>query len=156
MNDVSAAFPIRQLILRWRLPGWCGGEAAAYAYEGRMLRDDYILRLIRQLGEVMARIAGKRKDEEYEAAVDEAGKAWDDLLGHPRSLVDVVDTPTLAALLKERGRMHAAAQLLIEEGRAHVGNGDRDRARACFRRAGELFMYCDETHTPSAARPRRS
>ena len=106
-----------------------------------MLRDDYIIRLIKQLGAFLARIAGKRKQEDYEGALAEAGKAWDDVIGQPpRELVEVLDTHTLAEMLKEPVRMRAAAQILIEEGRAYAGKGDPAHAAICYRRAWELYL----------------
>jgi hypothetical protein len=106
-----------------------------------MLRDDYIIRLIKQLGAVLARIVGKRNAGDYEGALQEAGKGWDDLIGQPpRELVDVIDTQTLAAMLKEPAKMRAAAQLLIEEGRAQAGRHDPVHAAICYRRAWELYL----------------
>jgi hypothetical protein len=106
-----------------------------------MLRDDYIIRLIKQLGAVLARIVGKRNAGEYESALQEAGKGWDDLIGQPpRDLVDVIDTKTLAEMLKEPEKMRAAAKLLTEEGRAYAGKGDPIHAAICFRRAWELYL----------------
>jgi hypothetical protein len=105
-----------------------------------MLRDDYIIRLIKQLGAFLARIAGKRKAGDYEAALAETGKAWDELIGHPRELLDVLDSHTFAGMLKDPARIRAAAQLLVEEGRAYGGKGDPAHAAACYRRAWELYL----------------
>lgn len=106
-----------------------------------MLREDYIIRLIKQLAAALARIAGRRKAGDYEGALAETGKAWDDLIGQPpRELVDVLDTATLAGLLKEPARMRAAAQLLVEEGRAYAGKLDPVHAAICYRRAWELYL----------------
>lgn len=106
-----------------------------------MLRDDYIIRLIKQLAAFVARIAGKRQAGDFEGALREAAKGWDDLINQPpRDLVDLVDTPTLAELLKEPARMRVAAQLLIEEGRAYTGKGDPVHAAVCYRRAFELML----------------
>jgi hypothetical protein len=106
-----------------------------------MLRDDYIIRLIKQLGAVLAKIVGKRNAGDYDAALQEAGRGWDDLIGQPpRELVDVIDTHTLAGMLKEPAKMRAAAQLLIEEGRAHGGKNDPVHAAICYRRAWELYL----------------
>jgi hypothetical protein len=105
-----------------------------------MLRDDFIIRLIKQLGQFLARIAGKRKDEDFDGAIAEAGNAWDELIGHPRALVDVLDTHTLAGMLKDPTRMRAAAQLLVEEGRAYTGKRDPVHAAVCYRRAWELYL----------------
>ena len=106
-----------------------------------MLREDYIIRLIKQLGAFLARIAGRRNAGDYDGALAEAGKAWDDLIGQPpRELVDVLDTATLAGLLKEPAKMRVAAQLLVEEGRAHAGKQDPVHAAMCYRRAWELYL----------------
>jgi hypothetical protein len=106
-----------------------------------MLRDDYLIRLIKQLGAFLARIAGKRRDRDFEGALDEAGKAWDDLIGQPpRELVDVLDTHTLAELLAEPAKMRVAARLLVEEGKAYAGKGDPVHASICYRRAWELHL----------------
>lgn len=106
-----------------------------------MLREDYIIRLIKQLGAFLARIAGKRREGDFEGALDEAGKAWDDLIGQPpRELVDVLDTHTLADLLGEPAKMRVAARLLVEEGRAYAGKGDPAHAAICYRRAWELYL----------------
>ncbi|NVB78698.1 MAG: hypothetical protein HOV81_09915 [Kofleriaceae bacterium] len=105
-----------------------------------MFREDYIMRLVRQLGDFLARIAGKRRAKDFEGAIAEAGKAWDELIGHPRELVDVVDTPTLASMLREPRKMRVAAQLLVEEGHARAEKGDPASAAVCYRRATELVL----------------
>lgn len=105
-----------------------------------MFREDYIIRLVRQLGDFLARIAGKRRAKDFEGAIAEASRAWDELLDHPREVVDVVDTPTLAAMLREPGKMRVAAQLLVEEGHARAGKGDPPHATVCYRRALELVL----------------
>lgn len=110
-------------------------------YGRRMLRDDYLIRLIKQLGAALARIAGRRKSRDFEGALDETGKAWDDLIGQPpRELVDVLDTRTLAEMLKDTSRMRVAAKLLVEEGRAYAGKGDPIHAGLAYRRAYELLL----------------
>jgi hypothetical protein len=106
-----------------------------------MLRDDYLIRLIKQLAQALARIVGRRKKGDFDGALDEAGKAWDDLIGQPpRDLVDVLDTHTLADMLKDPARMRAAAQLLTEEGKAYAGKQDPVHAALCYRRAWELYL----------------
>jgi hypothetical protein len=106
-----------------------------------MLRDDYIIRLIKQLAAFLARIVSRRRAGDYDGAIAEAGKAWDDLVGQPpRELVDVVDTHTLAELLKEPAKMRVAAQLLIEEARSYAGKGDPVHATLMYRRAFELYL----------------
>jgi hypothetical protein len=103
-------------------------------------REDYVIRMIRQVAEFVAKIAGYTTRRQYESAIDEAGRAWDELLDVPRALVDRIDGPTLARLLKEPGRMRVAAELLVAEGKAYAGKQDPVHAMLCFRRALELYL----------------
>lgn len=103
-------------------------------------RSDYIMRLIRQLVDFIARISGYNRRGEHDKALVEAARAWDNLLDAPRELVDVVDTPSLARLLREPHKMRAAAQLLIEEGKAFAGKRDPVMAALRYRKALELYI----------------
>lgn len=106
-----------------------------------MFRDDYLIRMIKQLAAFLARVAGHNRKGEYEEALREAGQAWDELFHDvPRDLIDVVDSPTLAGMLRDPARMRAAAQLLAEEGRALAGKGDPAHAAVRYRRALELYL----------------
>jgi hypothetical protein len=105
-----------------------------------MQREDYIFRLIRQLAEALAKITGLRDQREYKRALAATEDAWEGLVGHPRSLVDVVDTPTLARLLGEPSKMRVAAKLLWEEGKTLAASGDPMHATICYRRAVELVL----------------
>lgn len=103
-------------------------------------RSDYLMRLIRQLVDFIARISGYNRSGEHDKALVEAARAWEDLLDVPRELVDVTDTPTLAAMLREPQKMRAAAQLLIEEGKAFAGKRDPMTASLRYRKALELYL----------------
>lgn len=99
------------------------------------------MRLIKQFADFIARAAGFNRKGEHEKALQETQRAWAELLHDvPRELVDVVDTPTLASLLREPQRMRAAAQLLVEEGRAIRGKGDPATAAMRTKRAIELYL----------------
>jgi hypothetical protein len=78
-----------------------------------MIREDYLMRLIRQLVDALARIAGYRKQGEYDRAMAEVARAWEEL-GVPRDLVTATDGQTLAELLREPARQRVAAELLAE------------------------------------------
>src|SRR5436190_13512878 len=82
-------------------------------YPSAMIREDFLMRLIRQATEAIARMIRKRDDGEYDAAQRDADGAYD-LLGIPRELCDVVDTPTLAGLLGEAEKIRVAARLFWE------------------------------------------
>jgi hypothetical protein len=105
-----------------------------------VLRDDYIGRMIRQLGEFLARISGLAAKQDYLGAFDEVGRAWTDLLDVPRELVEVLDGPTLARMLGDPAKMRAGGELLAEEARLHTAKGDLVHAMQCSKRAFELFL----------------
>jgi len=119
-------------------------------------QEDYLLRLIQQLGVFAANIVGLNQKGEYDQALAAADQAWGKLLEDtPRALIDAVDTPTLAGMLREPAKIRAAAQLFIEEGRALAGKGDSQRAAARFRRAMELIFEAralDPTGEATASR----
>lgn len=103
-----------------------------------MFRDDYLMRQIEQLAGFLARAAGFSAGGAPSEALRELQQAWDQLLGDvPRDMVDVLDPPTLAGLLRSPERVKAAAQLLAEEARALEVLGD-PRAPAVLRKAREL------------------
>jgi hypothetical protein len=105
-----------------------------------MFREDYIIRLIQQLVDAIARIAGLNRRGDHDKALAEAEQAWGQLLDAPPDLVDAVDTATLAEMLRSPEKMRIAAQLLHEEGRAFAGKGDPLHAGARYRRAMELVL----------------
>ena len=119
-----------------------------------MIREDYLMRMIKQVGEFLARIAGHTKQREYDAALEQSDRAWTEVLDVPRELVDRVDGPTLASMLREPDKMRCAAQLLTEEARAYAGKRDPLHAGMCYRRAYELYLEAralDPTDADDAA-----
>jgi hypothetical protein len=105
-----------------------------------MLRDDYLMRLIQQVADFLARIAGHDRKHDPEAAIEEASRAWDELLGVPRAVVEVTDSSTLADLLRDPAKIRAASQLLVAEARVTKGTGDLPGAAMLYRRALELVL----------------
>ncbi len=92
------------------------------------------MRLIKQVGDCHT------KRREYDDALEQANRAWTDVLDVPRELVDRMDGPTLAATLREPEKMRFAAQLLAEEAKAYAGKQDPVHAAMCYRRAFELYL----------------
>jgi hypothetical protein len=105
-----------------------------------MFREDYIIRLIQQLVDAIARIAGLNRRGDHDKALAEAEQAWGKLLDAPPDLVGAVDTATLAEMLRHPDKMRVAARLLHEEGRALAGKGDPLHAAVRYRRAMELLL----------------
>jgi hypothetical protein len=98
------------------------------------------MQVIEQLGDFVRKVAGLADKGKYEEALDMSSRAWSELLDVPRDVVDRVDGPTLAELLREPAKMRAAAKLLVEEARAYAGKGDPMHATLCYRRAYELML----------------
>ena len=119
-----------------------------------MFREDYIIRLIKQLADFVARIAGYRQAGEFERAQAEIERARDELLGFPPGLVDAIDTPTIVSLLRHPDKLRAAARLFWEEGLVLRSRRDPLTAAARFRRAFELYLEAraiDPTEEDTAA-----
>ena len=105
-----------------------------------MIREDYILRLVKQLADSVRRIARLRGRGDHEEAMAEADRAWGELLDAPCELRDALDGKTLAGLLGHPKSMRAAASLLAEEGRVMAARGDPLAAASRFRRALDLRL----------------
>lgn len=115
-----------------------------------MFSEDYVIRMIQQLVAFVAHIAGLNQKGEHDKALAAADQAWGKLIDAPRELIDAVDTPTLAGMLREPAKIRAAAQLLHEEGRALAGKGDPLHAQIRYRRALELML---ELRTIDTSKP---
>lgn len=105
-----------------------------------MFRDDYVLRLIQQLAECLARMSRRRGDGRFNDALAESERAWSELFEVPRELADAVSSETLSGLLGHPARIRAAARILHEEGRIHAARGDGLTAAVRYRRALELLL----------------
>ncbi|MEO8703090.1 MAG: hypothetical protein ABI867_23800 [Kofleriaceae bacterium] len=102
-------------------------------------REDWIIRMIRQFTEALARIAGLRKAGDLREAEQAADRLYEEL-GIPRELTTVVDTPTLAGMLKVPEKIRCAALLQWEEGHLLKAKGDPLHAHRKYKRAHELFL----------------
>lgn len=105
-----------------------------------MLREDYIVRLIRELGAFVRRIAGLREEGALQKAMDEAGRGYEDLLGMPPGLSELLDSAGLAELLGQADKIRVAARLSWEEGHLYKAQGDPLAAFGRYRRALELYL----------------
>jgi hypothetical protein len=105
-----------------------------------MFEDDYLLRMVQQLVDAIARIAGLNQRAAHDEALAVARQAWEELFGMPGELVDRVDGATLASMLREPAKLRLAAQLLVEQARALSGQGDAARAASRYCRAMELVL----------------
>jgi len=98
-------------------------------------REDSLLRQIRAVAAMLARIAGLRMAGQMEEAKAELERSYTTLLGSQTELVRQVDSSTAAKLLGSSDRIQALAQLLDEEAALE---GDEIRAARLRVRAVEL------------------
>ena len=99
-----------------------------------MIRDDFLMRMIRQLAEVIARITGLAKSgrsHEAERALEEACGTF---VGMPKSMIDRLDPETIAKTFGPEKAMVIAA-LLDAEATLEKSDAAERRARAAAVRA---------------------
>lgn len=117
-----------------------------------MLEDDYLLRMIQQLGDAILRIAGLNRRKEHDQALAAADRAWGELIGEiPPELAAAVDSRTLAGLLRQPDKIRLAHDILREQAHALTGTGDPVGAARRYRRALELLL---EARAIEASKPR--
>lgn len=104
-----------------------------------MIREDYLLRQIKLVAEAIARMLKLRKEGQYDEALAVADQLYEEL-GIPRGLHEVVDTPTLASMLRTADAIRMAAQLQVEEGHIYKAKGDPVTAMLRYKRAHELML----------------
>ena len=105
-----------------------------------MIQRDYVLRLIQQLAQALARIAGLKRSGRLDEALDDVGRTLDDLLGPLRGTLDAIDARSAARLLTDRERIEAYALLTAEEASILEMMGDTSRAAHRARRALALLL----------------
>lgn len=97
--------------------------------------DDYLMRMIKQITEAIASIVRKLRGGKLDDAEQELAEAYDGLLEHNRSFLDMVDASTLAMLLGSADKVRLLARLSwldaqLAEARGDSDGGARLRARA--------------------------
>jgi len=105
-----------------------------------MLREDYVMRLIRQIAEFVRAMVRKADAGDYEGALAEADRAYSDLLGMPSGLADRLDSATMASMLGTPERMRAAARISWQEGHVYKSKRDPLAAARKYKRAHELYL----------------
>lgn len=105
-----------------------------------MFREDYLIRLIRQVAEALRRIMGLRQRGQYHEALTASGALYDELTTVPREISDALDTASFARLLGTAEKMRALALLFWEEARIFEASGDPITAKQRYIRAHELFL----------------
>ena len=89
-----------------------------------MIRDDYLMRLVRQLAEALARIAGLRKAGLLDQAGEELDAAFASLGGIDPLLARDGDAAFLLSLVQDPSRREAMARLLEERDALRAARSD--------------------------------
>ena len=103
-----------------------------------MLRQDYTLRAIEQLGLALARILGLRRNSQLEEALREVDAAKSRLPVVPK-MVDQLSATSLVKVLEDPQLVRNVAQLLHLEAEISYALGDAPRAVRALARSKALL-----------------
>lgn len=103
-----------------------------------MLRQDFVLRAIHQLGEALARIVGLRREDKQVEALEAIARAKDALPLVP-GMVDQLSVPDLISTLEDEALTRQLAQLYQHEAELHYQRGDHPRAIRTLARSKALL-----------------
>lgn len=112
-----------------------------------MIREDYVMRLIRQVIEAIARMARLGAQGDHQAARRAAEDAYD-LLGVPAELAAALDSAALAELVGQPDKIRLLARVAIQEAELLRATGDPPGCADRYRRAAELILEA-RTRAPS-------
>ncbi|RLB64923.1 MAG: hypothetical protein DRI90_03360 [Deltaproteobacteria bacterium] len=114
-----------------------------------MLREDYLIKLIRRAAGAIARaLQLSSTGEQLEQADRELSEAMRLLLKLPRSTAAQLDNRTLATMMDDRRTTRLLARAFFVEGEIHRRRGDPKQARASYRRAMELYLAAEVGDDP--------
>src|SRR5512142_2967368 len=103
------------------------------------LKRDYILRILEQLNQAIARILKLRARGDLAGAVRETEDAAGGVAGMDLRMAGSVDTATLVRHLADPVRMAALARLMHERAELAAAQGDQAGERGWRQRAVELW-----------------
>lgn len=103
-------------------------------------RRDYILRMIEQLADVLARAMGLRRGGKLDEAERLVRETADGIFGSTRGMLDALDAASAATLLSSPEKTRAYAALTAEMAEIHEARGQAAKARVVRRRALELYL----------------
>lgn len=115
-------------------------------------RDDFLLRVIRQMMEVIARAVGLKREGLFDQALLELDAASGDLLGPLATAVPLVDPATAAQMIGHPERILAYARLLAERGDVQRLQGRESHAALDEARALALVLEAAERDSSIARR----
>jgi hypothetical protein len=115
-----------------------------------MLREDYLMRQIRAIAELCARVLGLVAAREHAQAEEELDAALDDLLKIDRTLFETLDAHSLLPLLGTPEQIEAIARVLETRAALERSRGDDEAADRLERRA-RIFAQHARTKNDGAS-----
>lgn len=123
-----------------------------------MIKEDYLMRLVRRFTSALARIAGLKTSEQYPQALEAIDQAYQEIFGVNSQFVFVLSEKDLVNLMKTGGTLDpdkaiVMAGLLKEEAecyeRQHRGKESRPRYLKAVNLLLEAFFSGRETSFPN-------
>jgi hypothetical protein len=114
-----------------------------------MFQRDYVLRMVQQAAQAIARAMGLVEQQRLDDADGELSGAYA-LLGLDRELVLLLDRDSLARVLDGDDKRAAAIRLLLSDAELAWQRGDRELAHKRVRAAGRLHRDLQAAHTDVA------
>jgi hypothetical protein len=111
---------------------------------------DIVRRMIQQLGEIAARVAGLSAQRRFDEALTVVRQSEQELLGPLSATLEAVDNATVRLLLGSDEKVGVWAVLLTERAKLLDARGDAAEARAVAKRALELFELLGPSGTASS------
>jgi hypothetical protein len=96
-------------------------------------RRDFVMRMIKQLADALARAMKLRREKKLDEALQALGDVTDQILGVPRPILDSLDPKSAAAMLANPFKVRIYARIVAEEAELAAARGlpaDTLRARA--------------------------
>jgi N-acetylglutamate synthase-like GNAT family acetyltransferase len=97
------------------------------------------MRMVRQLAQALARIAGLRKASLLDEALAEADASMAGLGGVDPRLVDATGAAVLVAVIRDPARREAVGRILLERAEIAAAQGEQGRAAALREKAEALL-----------------
>jgi hypothetical protein len=105
-----------------------------------LFQRDYILRMVEQAAQAIARALGLMQDRKFEEASRELSAGYS-ALGLDRELIGILDAATFARQLGDDDRLAAAVQLLLCDAQLCAERSQHARMKSCLRLARGLFAH---------------
>lgn len=112
-----------------------------------MLKQDYVMRLIEKMGQLLARLERKRQDDAPQAALELLQTSGEELFGIDLALVDLLDHDSLLAQVRNPAEIPHLARLLRHQADTLRQLGRTDEATTRAVRALALFAAAERNAT---------